>query len=716
MRTTHESEPEDGAHGPGREEARIADRLKQVRRQRFVGRRRELAQLEQCIESDGPAVTFLHGIGGMGKSALLEVLEDRLRARGVRSIYLDARAFAPTPRAFWEALAGKLRLSAASGDLAEPAAPDSEALVVQVEAALANAPGMSVLVVDHYELLRLLDSWLRSELVPRLPARVRLILSGRHPPTSGWSTTSGWPTLVQTCALQAFDEAEARALLESRHAPAHGVPGIVKFAQGHPLALELALAAAAERPGFDFEAPDRSRVMARLAQLFLQDLPDAQVRAALEATCVVRCASRSFLASLLGPDAALHAIHHLGELGFVERTAEGLSLHPSVRQALEGELRAIDPIRHRELRRAAWQHLRQALPSVGRAHLWQHAADALFLLEQDHVREAFFPSGRDLFVVERARDADWPHIASICSAYDSADGVAAIEAFFRHARHAVHVARSERGEVVGFYVLTRSDRVPECLLARDPLLARWLEHHPRGAAPALLLRRLLARPAQATRAEAYAACVLDLKRTYIENPHTTRLYAATSDASAHPEWGPLGFREQPGLCAPGLARGGGPHSTFCLEFGAGGIFGWIGRLVDAQYESPEPPEPPEPLDDSRAEEPPDDARAEEPGPNRVSGLHLDEDLRRLVIDGTAVPLTPLQFNLLRHLSSHPARVIDRDELVQAVWGRAFVGSNVVDAAVRSLRKKLGAHADAIETVKGFGYRFRAAHSSRSASS
>ena len=51
--------------------------------------------------------------------------------------------------------------------------------------------------------------------------------------------------------------------------------------------------------------------------------------------------------------------------------------------------------------------------------------------------------------------------------------------------------------------------------------------------------------------------------------------------------GPLGVREQPGLSALGLACGGGPHSTFCLEFGAGGSFGWIVRLVDAQYESPE---------------------------------------------------------------------------------------------------------------------------------
>jgi hypothetical protein len=690
----HENARQDGPDGPQREEARIADRLKQLRRQRFVGRQRELGQLGQCTEPDGPAVTFLHGIGGMGKSALLEVLEEHLQARGVRSTYLDARSFEPTPRGFWEALGGELGVRAGRG---EPAEPESRARSEQVMAALASAPGISVLVVDHYESLRLIDSWLRADFVPRLPARVRLILSGRHPPTAGWSMTAGWQTLVQTCALQALDEAESRALLESRHPPAALVPGIVKFAQGHPLALELALAAAAEHPGFDFEAPGRSRVMARLAQLFLQDLANSGVRAALEATCVVRRASRSFLASLLGPDAATQAMERLGELGFVERTAEGLSLHPSVRQALEGELRAIDPIRHRELRRAAWQHLRQALPSVGRAHLWPHAADALFLLEQDHVREAFFPSGRELFVVERAHERDWPEIASICSAYDSADGVAVIDAFFRHARPAVHVARSECGEVVGFYVLSRSDQVPEQLIARDPLIARWLDHHPRDDAPALLLRRLLARPARAAQADAYAACVLDLKRTYIENPRTTRLYAATSDPNAHPEWGPLGFREQPGLSVPGLARDGGPHSTFCLEFGAGGIFGWIGRLVDAQYESPSESIPP--LDGSTA--------PAEPDLGRGSGLHFDEDLRRLVIDGAAVPLTPLQFNLLRHLSNHPARVIERDELVQAVWGRAFVGSNVVDAAIRSLRKKLGPHASAIETVKGFGYRFRA---------
>lgn len=52
------------------------------------------------------------------------------------------------------------------------------------------------------------------------------------------------------------------------------------------------------------------------------------------------------------------------------------------------------------------------------------------------------------------------------------------------------------------------------------------------------------------------------------------------------------------------------------------------------------------------------------------------------------------------------RVIDRDELLREVWGQTHGGSNVVDAAIRSLRKKLDRYAPGIETIKGFGYAFR----------
>ncbi len=660
---------------------RISDRLNLLRRRRFVGRERELHGLEQCASGDGPAVSFVYGIGGMGKTALLDALETRLIDRRVRVLRVDGQAVAPTPGAFCRALAVRLEAEYDSESLDSSTSTPS----TQLAAMLSGLSGITVILIDHYEQLRLLDAWLRTDLAPRLPAPVRLVVAGRHPPALAWAAGEGWAGLVQSMQLDALDEKHARRALRALNTPADKESDIIRFAQGHPLTLELAHAAAVQQPNSDFGGLDRSRTIAQLARLFLEELTSGETRRALEAASVVRRASRSFLSSMLGPEPATRAIEQLERLGLVCRAAEGLTLHPVVRQAIAGELQTIDPQRHRELRRAAWTQLRSSLSSLGPAHLWEHAADALFLIEHAHIREAFFPSGVQRIVVEPARVEDWPAIAAISAGYDSAEGVAVLKEFFRLLPDCVHVARDELGEVQAFYALVRSDRVPDELLRCDPLLAQWLQHDS-DPEPALWLRRMLARDHGN---DANAACVLDLKRTYIENPRTTKLYVGASALTRQPEWAALGFQECPALTAAGLARDGAPHITVCLEFGSGGIFGWIGRLVDAQYAPPH-------------------LTSESAASQRVGipQLHLDEDLRQLVVDGTSITLTPLQFNLLQHLMKNTTRVIDRAELVDVVWGQGVVGSNVVDAAVRSLRKKLGRHAGVIETAKGFGYRFR----------
>ncbi|MGF1467612.1 MAG: alpha/beta fold hydrolase [Sandaracinaceae bacterium] len=85
---------------------------------------------------------------------------------------------------------------------------------------------------------------------------------------------------------------------------------------------------------------------------------------------------------------------------------------------------------------------------------------------------------------------------------------------------------------------------------------------------------------------------------------------------------------------------------------------------------------------------------------------LDAGNRELQRDGEAVPLTPLEFGLLADLLAHEGRAVAREELIERVWEQATAGSNVVDAVVRSVRRKLGPYAPSIETVKGLGYRFR----------
>jgi len=87
---------------------------------------------------------------------------------------------------------------------------------------------------------------------------------------------------------------------------------------------------------------------------------------------------------------------------------------------------------------------------------------------------------------------------------------------------------------------------------------------------------------------------------------------------------------------------------------------------------------------------------------RVGKLRLD--LGRLAADTGhgPVPLTRLEFLLLRELAEHAGQPVPKSNLLAAVWGYEFdPGSNVVDVCVRRLRSKLGF--DLIKTVRGGGY-------------
>ena len=71
----------------------------------------------------------------------------------------------------------------------------------------------------------------------------------------------------------------------------------------------------------------------------------------------------------------------------------------------------------------------------------------------------------------------------------------------------------------------------------------------------------------------------------------------------------------------------------------------------------------------------------------------------------AVHLTAKEFLLLHYFLEHRGRVLSRDLLLTDVWGYRYTGgTRTVDVHVRRLREKLPALADAIVTVKQFGYK------------
>ena len=94
-------------------------------------------------------------------------------------------------------------------------------------------------------------------------------------------------------------------------------------------------------------------------------------------------------------------------------------------------------------------------------------------------------------------------------------------------------------------------------------------------------------------------------------------------------------------------------------------------------------------------------------PARQSTL-LDEQARELVVNGSRIGLTPLEFGVFAYLVARPNKAVARYELVEAVWGygKEASTSNVVETVVRSVRQKLGALRSVLETVRGVGYRYR----------
>jgi two-component system alkaline phosphatase synthesis response regulator PhoP len=91
------------------------------------------------------------------------------------------------------------------------------------------------------------------------------------------------------------------------------------------------------------------------------------------------------------------------------------------------------------------------------------------------------------------------------------------------------------------------------------------------------------------------------------------------------------------------------------------------------------------------------------------GLQMDVDAHTVTVEDKTLNLTRLEFDLLYHLLSNAGRVMTRERLLEQAWGYDFAGdTRAVDSAVKRLRAKLrtdSADADAIEAVRGVGYRF-----------
>jgi Transcriptional regulatory protein, C terminal len=648
----------------------LGDRLERRAVEALGSRRAELERLELFALGDTPLVMHIQGIPGIGKTHLLNALAASIGGKGVFVVRIDARWCEPSPTALCRAICREIGVS------------ESEDCAI-VAKSLSDGAKRTLLVVDSYESFRLLDSWLRQVFLPALGDNVRTILSSREPPRPAWHIAPAWRGLFDSMLMETFSPEVALEYLTSEGVPEGSARELNRVARGHPLALSLGLALYSAGGQVRGSAATRHQVLEHMAALFLEDA-DVGTKQVVEAACLVRTATAPILAAMLPDVRADEAVDRLRALPFVSAGPHGLLVHDAVRGPVSAALKSRDPGRYQAYRRAALQVVRDQYRQAPRSDHWRCTADVLYLLENQNLREGFFPTTESLVSVEPARADDGPSISAIINNFDGPQSRQALKQWWRYHPDSFLVVRDERGEVRGFYLAIVASKVHKNVIARDPLAASWARDLPRpdDRAATLWIRRTLDRDTGEGPSPGQAACWLDIKRTYLElRPRLRWVYTCYCDAELYRRsFEQLGFR---------LMDEGRPvldrvmQHTFRLDMGVDSVDGWLGNLL-----------------------------AQETGAATGEAASysplLDEQARELVVNGARIGLTPLEFGVFAYLVARPNRAVARYELVEAVWGygKEASTSNVVETVVRSVRRKLGAHRNALETVRGVGYRYR----------
>jgi hypothetical protein len=445
----------------------LGELLASHRRRRFVGRTSEVELFRAALESPEPQFLLLHihGPPGIGKTRLLDVYAELASDAGAKVIRLDGRGLVPSPSAVLQAL-GVLEV------------PDAESHIARL-----SDDGRLVILFDTYERLRPLDEWVRSWLVPRLPATALTVLASQAAPDSAWRADPAWRELLRVVSLRNLSPEDSLQYLHACGVDPARVDKLVELAHGHPLGLSL-LADVVVRGGEATADPLTPDLVGTLLRRFVEIVPSGQHRRALELCSLARVTTETLLREVLGPEDAHELFAWLRELAFVELGPEGVYPHDLARDALEADLRWRDPDGYRQLVRGLRGHINRRLQTSGGQELQRAIADAKYMFR----RLPGVPSPVDWAAwgqqpPEPARPADREPILDLVLAWEGDASSTIAARWWERQPEGFFVVRDQDGVVGGFVAVLDLTRASAEDMAADPGARAAWDYAERHGAP-----------------------------------------------------------------------------------------------------------------------------------------------------------------------------------------------------------------------------------------
>ncbi|NJP31937.1 ATP-binding protein [Micromonospora thermarum] len=297
----------------------------------LIGRRAELDLFRSALTAGAGARTihFVHGPGGIGKSALLRGFAEVARQAQRPVLEIDGRTAPCTPAAF----------SVVAG-VGDPS---------------------TVLLLDSFERCHRLEDWFWENFLPRLPARTVLAVASRTPPDPRWSLDPGWSRLLNVITLGELEPESAVEVLR-----AHGSPDSRAAGTGNPFLLTTAGEA------------DEDTLLRHLTG----DVPSGRHRAALEVCAHARATSEPLLRAALGTDGA-EVFSWLRAQPYIKAGPGGLVPHEAVRHAVRTGLRRRNPDGFAELHHLIRRHLLARIRTAPATEVPHATGDLLYLYRGD---------------------------------------------------------------------------------------------------------------------------------------------------------------------------------------------------------------------------------------------------------------------------------------------------------------------------------------------
>lgn len=407
----------------------LSERVERRDRAQFIGRATELEYFDSLLRGEQSTnVVFLSGPGGIGKSALLREVCRRARQRGFTVAWLEGRDLPPFPEV----------MSAAISDVAAADRP--------------------LIIVDTFELVSSLESYLRDVALPGLPDNALVLIASRLKPSRSWFE-GGWHTVVTALPLDPLSDDDLRRLASNLGVNAAAVDELVAASAGSPLAV--AVAAATGLTGSVADLADR---------LLGDEVTNHRFRT-LGVAALARVTTPELLAEVLPEQDTDEHYKWLADRSFCEPLADGITLHSLVSKSVLDTLRRRDPSGEAVLRRRIADALyRRAINGQ-----FSLSTDLQHLVVEPTLRWGYSVDIGNRSRVDVVRPGDVELIGAMLRSVGMDEWWNLTKIFFTDHPDCCGVTRDNADGVTGYFVAVTPANAPAAAEA-DVLLGPWLRH------------------------------------------------------------------------------------------------------------------------------------------------------------------------------------------------------------------------------------------------